>query len=126
MEQYYLRQLLSTDIFSRPVALQLDNPFRSLITLLTETNLKRSNLDLAGLTNSLNEVLESSMELARLGPILVKYSLNPLAISCVEVILKPSTDCSSENHQEKQFLRIEKLFRYLVRAEIQKQKPPLG
>ena len=90
MEQYYLRQLLEFYQIFCPVALQLDNPFRSLITLLTETNLKRSNLDLAGLTNSLNEVLESSMELARLGPILVKYSLKSLAISCMEVILKPS------------------------------------
>ena len=39
------------DILSRPVALVLDKPFKSLNTLLTEANLKRDITDWVGLTN---------------------------------------------------------------------------
>ena len=51
------------DILSRPAALPLEKPFKSLTSLPTDTSLKRSILDSADLTNVSNEELESSIEL---------------------------------------------------------------
>jgi hypothetical protein len=74
------------DILSRPVAFELDKPFRSLTTLVCETNLKRVIFDVAGLTKLSNVMSVSSIELAKLGPMSVKYVLKALAISSGEVI----------------------------------------
>jgi hypothetical protein len=69
------------EILSRPVALELDNPLKSLATLITRNNLKLVILVTAGLIYYSKVKSEFCIKLARLGPILIKYSLKASDIS---------------------------------------------
>ena len=69
------------EILSRPVALELDNPLKSLATLVTGNNLKPVILVTAGLIYCSKVKSEFCIKLARLGTILIKYSLKASDIS---------------------------------------------
>ena len=56
-------------------ALELDNPLKSLATLVTGINLKRVILVAAGLVYCSKVKFGFCIKLARLGPTLMKYSL---------------------------------------------------